>query len=392
MRITVFSELKQSYLEMHRDIKILVLSIFLWEIGLTLYDPLLSVYLRQLGASPEQVGLVFSIAYFVMAVTSLPGGWLADRFDRRKTMIFFWVIGAPSILLIAAAQIWWQAIPGVMLYFLSFMTFPAINAYLTDAADPRRLSAVFGLLYIGFPIATLVGPGLGGFLADQFGFQVVFLLSFGFFLVSTFVIFMLTPQHPKIRSTSPADIIKVIRNPNFFWFSGLAALIYVFFTAMLRFTSPYLYEIRGYNLFWVGLLSSLTAVGGILLVPMFSFIGDHRSRKWTILLGIGMFSISLILIGWTTAIVLLVLAFFLQGSYIASRPQMDAIVGQFAKSNQTGWYFGVFGLFTGLAQTISPLVGGLLYDLNPNAGFILTGIIGFSLLLLLRITRFQHEN
>lgn len=391
MKFAIYSGLKQSWLDMHRDVKILVLSVFLWEIGLTLYDPILSVYLRQLGASPEQVGLVFSSAYFVTAASSLPGGWLADRFDRRKTMIFFWVIGAPSILLIAAAEVWWQVIPGVMLYFLSYMTFPAINAYLTSAADPRRLSTAFGLLYIGFPIATLIGPSLGGYLADLFGFRFVFFLSFGFFLLSTIVLFWLSPQYPKIPSRSPADIIRILRDRSFLRFASLTALIYLFFSAMIRFISPYLYEIRGYNLFWVGLLSSLAAVGGILFTPIFSFLGDHQSRKWTLLLGIGLFSVSLMLIGWSTSILLIVPAFLLQGSYIASRPQMDALVGQIARERQTGWYFGVFGLLIGLGQTISPLIGGVFYAFNPSLAFVVTGLTGFFLILLLRFSRVYNE-
>jgi MFS family permease len=156
---------------LHRDIKILVLSMFLWEVGLTLYDAILPVYLRQLGAAPRQLGLVFSVAYLIVALTSVPGGWLADRFDRKRVMLFFWCVGTPSALLLGLASTWSLAMVGIVLYFFSFMTFPAINAYLTDSADPARLSFAFGIMYATFPAAQLVGPGIGGFLADLVGFR-----------------------------------------------------------------------------------------------------------------------------------------------------------------------------------------------------------------------------
>ena len=170
---------------------------FLWEIGLTLYDPILPIHLRQLGAQPGQIGLVYFAAYLVMALASLPGGWLADRFERRRIMVFFWWMGTPSVLVLAAARDWWQAIPGLSLYFLSFMAFPAINAYLTHAADPRRLSTAFGLLYVTFPAAQLLGPGLGGFLAEFAGIRIVLFVSFGFYLLSALVIMRISPQPVK---------------------------------------------------------------------------------------------------------------------------------------------------------------------------------------------------
>jgi MFS family permease len=150
--------LRSRWLRINRDVKILVFSLFLWEIGLTLYDSLLPIHLRRLGATPEQVGLVFSLAYLIVAISSLPGGWLADRFERRRVMLFFWIIGAPSVLIMAAAQNWFQTLPGIALYFFSFMTFPAINAYVTDASEKSQLSIAFALLYATFPAAQLLGP------------------------------------------------------------------------------------------------------------------------------------------------------------------------------------------------------------------------------------------
>lgn len=359
---------------LHRDVKILVLSMFLWEVGLTLYDAILPVYLRQLGADPQQLGFVFSVAYLIVALTSLPGGWLADRFDRRRVMLFFWCVGTPSALLLGLATTWNQAMLGIIFYFLSFMTFPAINAYLTDSSDPARLAVAFGILYATFPAAQLVGPAIGGYLADQIGFRPLFFVSFGFYALSTLAISRLAAQK---RVTTHGDSLvpwKAFTNRRFFRFGILSAVLYLFLTMLLRFTSPYLVEMQELSLTAVGFLASTAALGGILLTPFLSSLGDRLGRLQALALAVALYGIYLMLLGWFTNALVLLLAFFLQGSFFAARSLMDAVTAGFGKGRQTGLYFGAFGLLTGLGQTVAPLIGGRLYGWNPQAAFILCAV------------------
>lgn len=56
---------------LHRDVKILALSMLLWEIRLTLYDPILPIHLRRVGANPGQVGLAAGL--IVLAIGLIAG-------------------------------------------------------------------------------------------------------------------------------------------------------------------------------------------------------------------------------------------------------------------------------------------------------------------------------
>jgi MFS family permease len=356
---------------LHRDVKILVFSMFLWEVGLTLYDAILPVYLRQLGAAPQQLGLVFSIAYLIVALTSLPGGWLADHFDRRRVMLFFWCVGTPSALLLGLATTWNQAMIGIILYFFSFTTFPAINAYLTDATDPARMAIAFGILYATFPLAQLVGPAIGGFLADRVGFQPLFLISFVFYALSTLAISRLAAQKAVDPLGSSLTPWKAFADRRFLRFGLLSAIYYVFLTMLLRFTSPFLVEMHGVSLTTVGLLASTAALGGILLTPLLSSLGDRLGRLRALALTAALYALYLLMLGWFTNPLVLLLAFFLQGSFFAARSLMDAVTAGFGKGRQAGLYFGAFGLLTGLGQTVAPLIGGQVYGWNPQAAFVL---------------------
>lgn len=369
------------WLRISRDIRLLVLSMLIWELGLTLYDPFLAVHLRQLGAEAGQIGAIFAAAYLLVALTSLPAGWLADRFDRRRVMIFFWCSGASSVLFLAFASRWEQALPGIFLYFFSFMAFPAINAYITDAAEQGQHAAAFALFYATFPAAQLVGPGVGGLLAEQFGMRVLFLVSFGFYLASTLVVASLAaqrPPHPALRFEVGRFLAPLAR-PAFRQVALLAAAAYLFFTALLRFISPYLAESYGLGLALIGLLNGIAALGGAVLTPLSGPVSERIGRVGALAGGVLVFGLSLILIGGSAALPALVLAFLLQGSFPAARSLLDSIVAHQSKGAQAGLTFGAFGLLTGLGQALAPAAGGWLYGISPRAAFFTAGAAGLLL-------------
>lgn len=389
-RLPAWRWFQASHFRVDRDIKVLVFSLFLWEIGLTLYDALLPVHLRHLGAEPSQIGIVFSFAYLIMALSGIPGGWLADRFDRKKVMLFFWALGTPSVLFLAYARSWEAALPGVWLYFLSFMTFPAINAYLTDASEQANLSKSFALLYAVFPAAQLIGPGLGGFIAEKVGMQSLFLTSFGCYLVSTLVLMLLKPQRAIVTDFQPIQIFCVFREKKFLTFSLLSAMIYLFFTALLRFTSPFLEEIRGLSLFAIGALNSIAAIGGSLLTPLAGFLGD-RVNRITILAGTTLiYAFSLLIIGRFSSLGFLAGAFLIQGAFIAGRSLMDSVVANLGKGGASGLYFGAFMLITGAGQSFAPLLGAWLYNTSPQGAFYWVSGLGFLLVLVTNLLRRQY--
>src|SRR6266849_687554 len=78
-----------------RDLRLLFFSLFLWTFGLGVYNYVWSLYLTQLNANPEQVGLVYSIGFFAAAVSMIPGGILANRYDNRTLLIIGWAMSIP---------------------------------------------------------------------------------------------------------------------------------------------------------------------------------------------------------------------------------------------------------------------------------------------------------
>lgn len=92
------------YHTLNRDLKILFVSNLFASFGdgLTIY--LLPLFIRNLSATPEQVGLLYSVLMIASATTIIPGGFLADRYDLKRIMIIGWAVWVPVPLLFALAS------------------------------------------------------------------------------------------------------------------------------------------------------------------------------------------------------------------------------------------------------------------------------------------------
>src|SRR5207237_9451150 len=82
-----------------RDLRLLFFSLFLWTFGLGVYNYVWSLYLTQLSANPEQVGLVYSIGFFAAAISMIPGGILPNKSANRTLLIVGWPSGIPPLIL-----------------------------------------------------------------------------------------------------------------------------------------------------------------------------------------------------------------------------------------------------------------------------------------------------
>ena len=79
----------RTYLGLERNIVAASSAVFLLGIGEELWKKFLPKYLETLGASVFAIGFFGTAQDFLDAVYQYPGGWIADRFGRRKAFLFF---------------------------------------------------------------------------------------------------------------------------------------------------------------------------------------------------------------------------------------------------------------------------------------------------------------
>src|SRR5439155_464429 len=160
-----------------RDLRLLFFSLFLWTFGLGVYNYVWSLYLTQLSANPEQVGLVYSIGFFAAAISMIPGGILANKYDNRTLLIVGWAMSIPVPIMFYFSRTWPDVIPGLIILQLSAFNLPAMNAFIGALGDQRRMSSAFGAVYSAFPLGLVLSPAVGSLLLGWLSIHDLFCLS-----------------------------------------------------------------------------------------------------------------------------------------------------------------------------------------------------------------------
>jgi MFS family permease len=109
---------------------------------------------------------------------------------------------AAILLVPVGAEPW--AVLSAVLFGLAMSGAPAVlAAHLADWLDPRRFAAAFGAVTLVFGLAQLVGPQLGGWIADRTGsFSVAFLVAAGASLCAA----VASATLPRRRGPAPSRV------------------------------------------------------------------------------------------------------------------------------------------------------------------------------------------
>ncbi|MFV1858669.1 MAG: MFS transporter [Anaerolineales bacterium] len=134
-------------------------------------------YYNDLGYGPAAFGIFAALYTGGSALGGVGGGWLADRMDKRtlvsRTLI---LAGIPLLLMVTFGASAW----GYLLVFLAGGLIGISHSPIVVHAQgmvPTYVGAASGAV-LGFTFASgSIGILVSGFLADQFGFDVVFAVA-----------------------------------------------------------------------------------------------------------------------------------------------------------------------------------------------------------------------
>ncbi len=139
---------------------------------------LVAAYEDDAGFGSAHASAVFALTgASIMAGGILLGRW-SDTVGRRAAMVSAYAGMTVAILLVPVGAEPWAVVSAV-LFGLAMSGAPAVlAAHLADSLDPRRFAAAFGAVTLVFGLAQLVGPQLGGWIADRTGsFTTAFLVA-----------------------------------------------------------------------------------------------------------------------------------------------------------------------------------------------------------------------
>lgn len=357
---------------LRRDLLFFYFSLLFFSLALGLYNVFLPAHIRNLGATPVQLGLLGSLGMAISTLAALPGGWLTDRYDRKRLMLIGWVMCIPVPIIFSLAKTWQWLIPGYVLYYLSMFSNTPMQAYIADKADPNNVSSTFTIVFSSFSLGSIVSPALGGWLTKLVSLRTIFLISFVLYSISTLFIWQMSPNRPHAQTSIERGSWRRALRPELITHIALFTLVMLVLNLPLSFVTPYMQDVAGFDLLRIGLLGSLASLGAVMLAPVIGRIGDRRTVF--LALGCSLFLLAIaysVQLAWTL-LPTYALAFLLRGASGSLGSLMTSHIGKISPREALGMSFAFYNLATSLGSTVAPYVAGQLYSRSPSLPFVLT--------------------
>lgn len=182
----------------HRAVPIALLAMLIDAIGFGIVLPVLPALIVELGggtlADATRVGGYLLAVYAVTHFFAGPVvGSLSDRFGRRTVLLASLLCFAADYALMAFAPTLLWLFVGRAIAGAVGATYGPANAIVADVTPPERRGQAFGLLGAAFGGGFVIGPAIGGLIADL-GIRAPFFAAAGLALINAVLVLTLLPE------------------------------------------------------------------------------------------------------------------------------------------------------------------------------------------------------
>ena len=376
----VFTNIRKVYEEFPRLFWIIVMTRFIDALGGTILFPFFSLYVTQrFGVGMMQAGILLGLNSFFALAGSTVGGALADKFGRRRLILFGLVFSALSSLSLGLATSIQMMYPLIVFVgLLVSVANPAHEAMLADILPESKRQEGYGILRVVFNYAWIFGTAMGGFIAAR-SFFALFVIDAVVSCIAAILLFRLLPEtKPQVKQETDHkeesfwETVKgyrvVARDLAFVGFivSGILALIV--YIQQYGSLAVYLRDIHGIDSRGYGIILSITGLEVVLFQFWISRMIRHRPPFMMMMLGAGIFAIGFFMYGMVTGFTMFVVAAIIVcvGEMLYF-PTSQVIAAGFAPKDMRGRYMAVAGFITSIPNTLGPGAAGYILDnLDPH--------------------------
>ena len=377
-----------------RDIWLICISNAVGAFGEGLYFWVFPLYVRSVQADYMQLAIVTSALMGFAALVPIPGGLLADRFDRKKIIILSWTPWIFAPLIYSFAQNWAQLIPGTVCWGVSMIGLPAITAYvISNVEDQKKVTSVLSFVWASYSFSYIFAPAVGTYLATIIGMRPVLQIASLFAAVSTCIFFLLRSQHPRKiesemsqQSMPPAERSRLLNS--MLLLAGLFMAASFFMGIARPYITPFLAEQVSLSEFQVGVFGSVSYAGVTLMGVALGRLGDRWKRSGAIGLCFLLYVVAVIPLLLVREVVWLMPVAFLFGGSGVAGSIVSSMVGTSAPRSRRGLWVSIPQTLGMVAAFVASYVGGYLYTLSPPYAF-LASVSGIPLIALLAFTKLK---
>jgi MFS family permease len=351
------------------------------------------VFLFSLGANVGQIGLFFTLSGALVLVLGIVGGWLSDSLGRLRALALGCASGVLAYAAYALSRTWEAALIGAGFLAISVaLTWPSYKAYVADYTSETYRGRVFGLSETAVNVAWIVGAPIGGFLAQQLGFPMMFVGAALLFALAADVFLVL--DHLSRRSTRtrahPAPTLASMRSAilkmTTLAFAG-GLVTWLLITSGVRdialklsfdLMPVYLSDIGGLTTQQIGLLDGFFGVVLVAFSYPAGWFADKTSDRVGVVAGMILVLGSRLMFAFTSGFWGFGLSWALLAMSVAVMdPPIQSLISKGVPQSLRGMAYALITTSTGIVALPSPWIGGQLWQIfGPRAPFLFTVALG----------------
>ncbi|PYY27924.1 MFS transporter [Paenibacillus illinoisensis] len=363
---------------------LLMVNIFLAMAAYGLVVPVMPTLMRNLGLTGASVGYL-TAAYAVTQLLFSPwGGRLGDTIGRKKIIVV-------GLAMLAVSEAIFGFSSSVYMLFLSRLLggvgvafiFPGVMAFTADITTENERAKGIGYISAAMSTGFIIGPGLGGFLAE-YGVRVPFYVAAAVVGFVALLSLIVLPESMKkadlIENRLPLEreglIRQIWQSRKASYFVTLVVLLVLGF-GLSNFETVFGLYLDAKHQFGPNDIAFVLTIGAIvgvviqigLLDLLVKRLGEMKVMYLSLALGgASIFVILFVHSYWAITIVTI----FIFASFDLIRPAASSLLSKSAGERQ-GYVAGLNSTFTSLGTIIGSVAAGILYDVSLSLPYIAAG-------------------
>lgn len=265
-------------------IALLALTQFSVVLDFMVLSPLGDILMKSLEIGPAQFGFAVSAYAFSAGIAGLLAAGFADKYDRKKLLLFFYSGFLLGTFFCGIAQSYHALLAARIVTGLFGGVIGSISmAIITDIFPLEKRGRVMGTVQMGFAASQVLGIPIGLFLANKWDWHAPFLMIVGLGLATVLGIFrFLKPIADHLKETAgqnaAAHLWHVASMPRYRVAFSATALLSIGGFLMMPFGSAFLVNNQGVLQSELPLIFMITGVSSLVIMPLVGRLADQFDK------------------------------------------------------------------------------------------------------------------
>jgi MFS family permease len=357
-------------------------AMFLMALGENLWRRFLPKYLEVLGAPVLAIGAYGSTEDLLDAIYQYPGGWVGDRYGRRRALLLFISLAAVGYAIVALAPTWPVVLAGIVFVMAwSSMASPTLFAVVGDSLPSHRRALGFSVQAILRRVPIAIAPSLGGVLIATRGIRDGVQIGL---VVSIVLAFVALAGVLRLRLTLPGEHVSL--GMHHVWRSLPDPLRRLLVSDIFIRTCEgmvevflvlYALNVVGISAPQFGILVAVQMITAIACYLPAAHLADRFGRKPFVVATFVAFSLFPAAVVTAHSFGGLAAGFVIGGLREMGEPARKALIVDLVRPEVRARGVGLYYLIRSLAITPAAMLGGVFWSITPTLPFVVASAVGW---------------